>query len=242
MTEPAAPPAPPYETPELTPIDLQTYTQGRLLATDPNTKFVLGNALQQVRNYCKWHVTPVRVNETLTFDGPGEDGALAVGTGGLYYASGSYLTGVLRRTRPGGETLYLPTKRLLGITTVVEHRHRDDIEGHVIDEHHLDWSEHGEVRKRNGVPWPRHRRSIEVTFTHGYDIEESIDWRRLVLAMADRMSLVRGLTGPFPTAIGPYKVEAYFGTSRTGSLPMTAGWLDDLLAQIDVPRYVRLPI
>jgi hypothetical protein len=189
MTEPVAPA---FETPELTPLDLQTYTQGRLLANDPNTKLVLGNALQQVRNYCHWHVTPIKVDQTLRLDGPGEDGALAVGTGGLYYASGSYLTGVLRHTRPGAETLYLPTKRLLGITAVVERRHPND---HIIDPRHLDWSEYGEVQKLDGVPWPRHKRSIDVTFTHGYDIEESMDWRRLVLAMADRMSLVRGLTG-----------------------------------------------
>jgi hypothetical protein len=242
MTEPVAPAAAPYETPELTPFDLQTYTQGRLQQADPNTTLVLRNALQQVRNYCHWHVTPIKTNETLRLDGPGEDGALAVGTGGLYYASGSYLTGVLRHTRPGAQTLYLPTKRLLGITAVVEHRHRHDIEGHAIDVHDLDWSDYGDVQKLDGVPWPRHKRSIDVTFTHGYDIEESMDWRRLVLAMADRMSLVRGLTGSFPTAVGPYRVGAYYGASRTGTLPVTAGWLDDLLSQIDVPRYVRLPI
>lgn len=232
MTEPTALP---YQSPELTPLDLQTYTQGRLLATDPNTGLVLANALQQVRNYCRWHVCPVRKNVTLTLDGPGEYGGLAVGTGGLYYASGSYLTGVLRRVRAGGDTLYLPTKRLNGITAVIEHNQP-------IDPDSLDWSERGEVQKCDGQPWARRKRSIEVTFTHGYERQEAEDFRRIVLAMADRMSLVRGLTGPFPVGVGPYKVSAYYGTSRTGSLPVTAGWLDDLLTQIDVPRYVRLDV
>lgn len=232
-----------YSDDELTTYDLQTYTQGRLLTSDPNTELTLAFALQKVRSVCRWHVSPV-LTDTLMLDGPGHWGGLAVGIGGLYYASGGYLTGVLRRQRTGADTLFLPTKRLLGIKSITEY-------GCPVDLCHVEWSEDGAVVKRynpeyGSVPpnwsslWPTGFRSISVTFEHGYSADEAADWRRLVLAIADRSSMVRGLIGPFSTMIGPYRVNPYFGESRTGTLPLDASWIDDLLGMIDTPRYVRV--
>lgn len=62
--DPAAP------TVELTPDDVEQYTDGRLAASDPETSRLLNSALSTARRYCGWRVTPSAV-ETLTLDGPG---------------------------------------------------------------------------------------------------------------------------------------------------------------------------
>lgn len=243
MTQPTDPPQP-YSTDELQPLDLATYTSQRLSADDPNTLMALESALWQVRNYCKWHVCPVKINDTISLDGPGQWGGLAVGIGGLYYASGSYLGGVLRHQRAGGNTLYLPSKHVTGISAVVE----DGVPLDVLTD--ISWSDRGEIVKTSGQPWTVNLASgrndgsqgISVTFTHGYSSEEASDWRRLVLSIADRSSLVKGLVGAFPATVGPYRVGAYFGTSRAGNMPRDAGWLDDLLGMIDTARYVRVEV
>jgi hypothetical protein len=228
----------PYTTDELTANDLQTFTQGRLVASDPNAQFALAGALQEIQNYCRWHVSPV-VTDTLVLDGPGQWGGLAVGIGGLYYASGSYLTGVLRRVRTGGGTLYLPTKRLLSIESVTECGNSLNVSSN-FSESDVAWSASGEVVKTDGSSWTTQFQGIQITFTHGYAADNSVDWRRIVLAAADRMSMVRGLIGAFSTNMGPYRVNAYFGESRTGTMDKDAGWLDDLFGMINTARYVRV--
>lgn len=229
---------------ELQPNDLQVYTRGRLSAEDFNTQDVLNAALQHARNYCKWHVTPVDTNAQLSLDGPGQWGGLGVGIGGLHYPSGSFITGSLRRQRIGAETLYLPTKRLTGISAIVENGVALDVSTDI------EWSTDGEVWKTSGLPWTASRASgrtdgtkgISVTFTHGYSPAEAVDWRRLVLSIADRMSMVKGLVGPFNAAVGPYRLSAFYGTSRAGTMPMTASWLDDLTSLFDTRRYVRVDV
>ena len=57
--------------PELTPTDVENYTQGRLNRADPETTRVLAAALRGARRRCGWHVTPVRTNDVVTIDGPG---------------------------------------------------------------------------------------------------------------------------------------------------------------------------
>lgn len=221
---------------DLSAQDLANYTRGRLNASDQNTQDVLDAALQEIRSYCRWHVAPVMTEMDMTFDGPGDWGGLAVGIGGIYYASGSYLTGVLRRARCGAETLYLPTKRLLSVTKISE----DGIELDV--ENDIAWSRDGRVQKTCGRRWTSNFRGISVSFEHGYTRKEAADWNRIVLNAADRMSLVRGLVGPFPVSIGPYRLGGYYGTSRAGNMPGNASWLDDLTALIDVTRYVRIDV
>jgi hypothetical protein len=234
----------PYSGDELTPTDLETYTQGRLLASDPNTQLALDAALDEVRGYCKWHVTPVATEANMGFDGPGQWGGYAVGIGGLYYASGGYMTGVLRRARVGAEILFLPTKRLLNVESIVEDGNTlTPLTDYV-------WSQDtGAVQKTNGTPWTANWASgngatqgLQVTFTHGYTAEQARDWRRIVLACADRMTMVRGLIGPFTSSMGPYRVNAFFGESRAGTLPLTASWLDDLTGQLNTERYVRVDV
>lgn len=228
---------------DLTPTILETYTQGRLSGDDPYTKWVLEAAIDFVRHYCRWHVTPINTNEVVSLDGPGQWGGLAVGIGGLYYASGSYLAGVLHTNRSGNDTLYLPTKNLLGISSIIE-------DGVSLDLSTVQWSTRGAVVKMTNEPWTSNMSmsgganagqvGLSVTFTHGFTETQAADWRRIVLGVADRMSMVRGLIGGFNTDIGPYKVGAYYGSSRPGNLPMRASWLDDLTALIPTGKYVRM--
>lgn len=53
---------------ELTPTDVENFTEGRLSATDPEVGRALKRALSRARRYCGWHVSPV-LTETLTLDG-----------------------------------------------------------------------------------------------------------------------------------------------------------------------------
>lgn len=55
---------------ELTPNDVELFTKGRLLASNVETYRVLQRAYTAVRNYCGWHVTPVKAGEVVTLDGP----------------------------------------------------------------------------------------------------------------------------------------------------------------------------
>lgn len=55
---------------ELTAADVEAYTNGRLLASDPETQRALDAALARIRRYCGWHVSPVRT-DTVILDGPG---------------------------------------------------------------------------------------------------------------------------------------------------------------------------
>jgi hypothetical protein len=227
---------------KLTVDDLDTHTKGRLASGDETTQMVLDAALAYVRNYCRWHVSPVVTEQNMSFDGPGQWGGLSVGMGGLYYASGSSIVGTMHHRRVGGDTLYLPTKHLLTVQSVVE-------DGNplvpLVD--YVWSSETGAVRKTNGQPWTANWASggalgLQVSFQHGYTAEQAADWRRIVLAVADRMSMVRGLIGGFSTNIGPHRIGAYFGESRNGSMPVGAGWLDDLTGMIDFESYVRIDV
>lgn len=206
--------------PELSPIDLESYTKGRLARNDYETKRVLSAALSVVRNYCRWHVSPVHVGEILTLNGPGDWGGWGVGAGGgTYYGSG----GALQRVRVGGQVLMLPTKRLQSIATLVEDGVSLDISG-------LQFDESGNVIKTTHQRWSVNMAGIVVTFTHGWTEDEAADWRQIVLMVADRMSLVRGLVGPFELTVGPY---------RTGA---TTEPFQDLLDQINVDNYVRMSV
>lgn len=71
---------------ELAPADLETYTRGRLVASDQATKDALAAALVAARRFCRWHVTPVKV-DVITMDGPGSTllalPTLQIPTGGI---------------------------------------------------------------------------------------------------------------------------------------------------------------
>ncbi len=45
---------------ELTPQDVDDYTEGRLAADNPRTATLLAAALDKVRRFCGWHVSPIK--------------------------------------------------------------------------------------------------------------------------------------------------------------------------------------
>ena len=55
---------------ELTPADVEAHTKGRVKASDPQTAVWLTQALDRVRRFCGWHVSPVR-EDTVVLDGGG---------------------------------------------------------------------------------------------------------------------------------------------------------------------------
>lgn len=87
---------------DLTPADVERYTNGRLLASDPETQRGLDAALARIRRYCGWHVSPVRT-ETLTLDGPD------------------------RHYGPGGHYLVLKTMHIVDLISITEHDEPTDL-------------------------------------------------------------------------------------------------------------------
>lgn len=76
--------------PELTALEVEQYTQGRLVEGDPETTRLLKAGLRAARNRCGWHVTPVKTDDAAVLDGP------------------------------GGRLLALPTLRLVELTEISE--------------------------------------------------------------------------------------------------------------------------
>jgi len=191
----------PSPTFDLTTADLESFSKGKLLQNDRETHRFLLAALSEVRNYCRWHVTPVHTAEQFLIDGPGDP------------------------------LLYLPTKYLrapvnTAIASIIE-------DGVTLDVSTLEISQHGLVRKQYNRCWSSKFSSITVTITHGYTEAESADWRRIVLAVAERMSMLRGLVGRADMTVGPYQIGAYDPDVNP---------YEDLFEAIDVDNYVRLEV
>lgn len=55
--------------PELTGQQVVTYTGGRLVLDEANRLLVI--ALEAARDYCRWHVTPLKTADPFTLDGSG---------------------------------------------------------------------------------------------------------------------------------------------------------------------------
>jgi len=85
--------------PELTPADVEQYTRKRLDKTDAETERLLAAGLATVRQFCGWHVTPVKTGHEVELDGP------------------------------GGRLLALPTLRLVTLTEVTEDGKTLDVSG-----------------------------------------------------------------------------------------------------------------
>ncbi|QSN50317.1 head-to-tail adaptor [Mycobacterium phage prophiGD05-2] len=178
--------------PELDEAAVAQYTQGRLVADDPETGRLLRAALAAARAYCGWHVTPVKTDDTVELDGP------------------------------GGNTLMLPTLKLISLSEV---RERVGAYGGSVNEvvyapAQLETSRHGMVRKRPGLtphgPWWTHELgAITVKMTHGYAEDEAANWQDAILSMVDRVSTMIG-GGPF-IGIGPFQYGATTSSSSVHS-------------------------
>ncbi len=144
--------------PELSALDVEDFTNGRLRSDDPEVVRMLDAALVTARRYCGWVVTPVTA-DSIMLDGPGSR-TLMLPTRKLVTLTSVSEKGTLLSLNslsvtPGGPP---------GIT-----------------------SRPAAIRKSSGGWWGRDYQSIGVAMTHGYTEEEAADWRYAVLSMVDEM-------------------------------------------------------
>lgn len=157
---------------ELTTLDVQKFTQGRLAEGDSETTRLLTTGLSLARRYCGWHVTPVIEDDVVTVDGP------------------------------GGSLLVLPTLRLVEVTKLVEEGIEADLDTVSVSPRGLLRKKTGYAGGDYGFGscWSPHYSAIEVTMTHGF--AEAPEWQSAVLSYIDRTSLAVGggqreAVGPF---------------------------------------------
>ena len=145
---------------ELDPDDVESFTGGRLAASDPEVTRLLNAALAAARRHCGWHVSPVIEDDSVVLDGP------------------------------CSRQLVLPTRKLVELTSIVEdgsvqslntlHWSAGGPPGAL--------SRPVVVRKKSNRFWSEYYSSIAVTMTHGYTEDEAADWRFAILSMVDQMS------------------------------------------------------
>lgn len=124
--------------PELTTLDVQKYTKGRLTQGDTETTRLLATGLGLARRYCGWHVTPVIEDDVVTVDGP------------------------------GGPLLVLPTLRLIELTALTEDGIDADLDQIAVSARGLVRKRHGYTGGRTGWYWSEQFGGIEATMTHGF--------------------------------------------------------------------------
>lgn len=148
---------------ELSVVDVEDFTSGRLSRTDPEVARMLEAALVTARQYCGWAVTPVITNDAVTLDGP------------------------------GSRILMLPTRKLIELVSIAENGTSilpasvrstpGGMPGAL--------SRPAAVRKTSGGWWGCTYQSIDVVMTHGYTETEAADWRYAVLSMVDEMAQIQ---------------------------------------------------
>lgn len=152
---------------ELTTLDVEEFTGGRLDSLDPNVKLMLDAALVSARRQVGWHVSPVLTDDTIVLDGP------------------------------DSRILNLPTRKLVALTSVTEDGTSLDIStlrwsaggppGLL--------ERPAAVRKRSRGFWSCEYQGISVVMDHGYTETEAADWRQAVLSMVVQMSMALVTTG-----------------------------------------------
>lgn len=157
---------------ELTTLDVELYTKGRLAEADSQTQRQLASALSLARRYCGWHVTPVKTDSLVTLDGP------------------------------GGPLLVLPTLRLVQLTALTEDGIPADVEQVSTSVRGLLRKKSGYTGGGPGVAgwWSDQLGGIEVSMVHGFT--DAPEWQSAVLSYIDRTSLAVGgggreVVGPF---------------------------------------------
>lgn len=78
---------------------------------------------------------------------------------------------------PGGTLLELPTLHMTDVASLT-------IGGTLIDPSEYEWSKIGFIRSRHF--WTERYRTIEVTYTHGYELEDAADLVELTKSLAAR--------------------------------------------------------
>jgi hypothetical protein len=156
---------------ELSVVDVEDFTSGRLSSDDPEVQRMLDAALVTARRYCGWAVTPVVANDAVTLDGP------------------------------GSRILMLPTRKLVTLTSISENGTALSLASLSATPGGPPGigSRPAAVRKVGGGRagwWGTSYQSINVVMTHGYLEAEAADWRYAVLSMVDQIGQVQRLGSP----------------------------------------------
>lgn len=148
---------------ELSVVDVEDFTGGRLSKDDPEVARILEAALVTARQYCGWAVTPVITDDAVTLDGP------------------------------SSRILLLPTRKLVELVSIAENgtplllasvsSTPGGMPGAL--------ARPAAVRKSSGGWWGCNYQSIDVVMTHGYTESEAANWRYAVLSMVDEMAQVQ---------------------------------------------------
>nr|MCH9816727.1 hypothetical protein [Actinomycetes bacterium] len=147
---------------ELSVVDVEDFTNGRLNRDDPEVARMLESALVTARRYCGWAVTPVVADEAITLDGP------------------------------GSRILVLPTRKLVTLTSVSEKGVSLSLASLSVTPGGAPGTGRpAAVRKSSYRWWGCDYQSIDVVMTHGYTEAEAADWRYAVLSMVDEMGQVQ---------------------------------------------------
>jgi len=152
---------------ELSPADVEAFTDGRLAADDPEVARMLAAALVIARREAGWHVSPVVQGDTCLLDAPRSN------------------------------ILALPTLRVLDLIEVAEDEVALDLKQLRISGGRPPGGRGGAVTLRRKHHyygcWPA--MTIAVTMDHGYTEDEAADWRHAILMMVDAMSTMPVLAG-----------------------------------------------
>lgn len=152
---------------ELSPADVEAFTNQRLSQSNPEVQRLLDVALQVARREAGWHVSPVREADKCVLDAP------------------------------RGNILALPTLRLVELIEVAEDDVPMDVHRLRISGGRPPGALGGAVTLRRKHRyygcWPA--LSITVTMSHGYTEDEAADWRQAVLMLVDAMSTVPVMAG-----------------------------------------------
>lgn len=146
---------------EITPLDVQNYTNGRLQASDPETLRMLNAALIAARRDVGWHVSPIKTNDVMVLDGPG-----------CYE-----------------HKLRIPTMNIVTLHSVIDRGVSLDVSlsstAQVIQSAQVPWL----LIRRHGH-WSHRYADIQITLDHGFDVDQASDWRQAILSMVDQMVTV----------------------------------------------------
>lgn len=124
----------------------------------------------------------------------------------------------------GSDIILLPELPVLDITNVDETTGTTSPTTETLDEfEHFEWNRRG-LLERIGRPWPKRRRSVEVTYSHGYaTLPDDI----VAVALASAARVIENPSGVRQESIGRYSYTfAGEGGAQAGILRGEARMLD----------------
>lgn len=204
---------------ELTAADVDSYTSGRLAASDPETARMLSATLSATRREVGWHVSPVYTGDVLTMNGPHHGGYnWGYGYGG--YGGWGFGYGGMTSHR-----LTLPTQKVVTLDSIVENGVTLDLSKIVISAQD-NWNRNCEILIRHCGHWTHRPSGIVITMDHGYTPDEAADWRQAILTLVDQMSEMAIMGHPGSGLLSKTTDDAVYKWNPTPLLPSVSTILD----------------